>query len=411
MATTPASPTSGFRTVLRNRQYLTFLASANASAMGYSVYAISIVWLTYTVSHDLVAVGIVLFIESAAYTLTFLMGPIVDRVRNQRTIFVASYPIQAVAAALIAIGGWRGFLSVPLLYALVALLAILWDMTWAAANAAPGVLLTPDEQFAAGGVSGVIGGGLSILGFAVGGTLILVVGAEGGMLLYAGLLVAATVLALPLVISPPPSSDASFLASFREGWKLVVGGEGRPLLQLATIDTVNGFLTWATPLLITVLAAESYHGSTLGYAALYTTDVVGGVVAGLVLGRWNPRGRVGVILAGALLLTGVAFVAAVALPALLWLGAVTWFGIGFAGSLYLDTKYAFYRGAVAPEKIARLVANMYVFPGIAGSVGALVISSVATGTTPLDLGIGIGGGFLAAGALALALPGVRRMRY
>jgi hypothetical protein len=379
--------------------------------MGYSVYAISIVWLTYTVSHSFVSVGVVLFIESAAYTLTFLTGPIVDRVRNQRTIFVASYPIQAGAAALIAVGVWRGFLTVPLLYALVAVLAILWDMTWAATNAAPGVLLTPDEQFAAAGVAGAIGGALSIAGFAAGGLLILLVGAEGGMLLYAGLLVAATLLAVPLVVSPPHSSETSFLTSFREGWKLVLGGAGRPLLQLAAVDSVFGFLTWATPLLITVLAAESYHGSTLGYAALYTTDVVGGVVAGLVLGRWNPRGRVGAILGGALALTGVGFVLAVALPAVLVLGAVTWFGVGFAMSLYLDTKYVFFRGAVAPEKIARLVSNMYVFPGIAGSVGALLLSAAATGATPLELGAGMGAGFLAAGVAAFALPGVRRMRY
>ncbi len=388
-----------------------FLVSSNASTMGYSVYAISIVWLTYTVTHDLFSVGVVLFIESAAYTFTFLTGPIVDRVRNQRTIFIASYPIQAVAAAVIALGVWRGFLTVPLLYALVAVLAILWDMTWAAANAAPGVLLTPDEQFAAGGVSGAIGGGLSILGYAVGGTLILAVGAEGGMLLYAVLLAAATVLALPLVISPPPSSETSFFASFREGWKLVVGGEGRPLLQLASIDAVNGFLTWAVPLMITLIAAESYHGSTLGYATLYTTEVVGGVLAGLVLGRWNPRGRVGRILGVGLVLTGLSYVLAVALPSMIWLGAITWFGVGFAGSLYLDAKYAFFRGAVAPGQIGRLVSNMYVFPGIAGSVGALVISSVAAGTTPLVLGVAIGLVFVAAGLAAFALPGVRGMRY
>jgi hypothetical protein len=402
---------AGFRSVLRNRQYLVFLASYNASLTGYSVYAISIVWLTYTVSHNFFDVGIVLFIEAAAYTFTFLTGPIVDRVRNQRTIFVASYPVQAVAAALIAFGSWDGFLSVPLLYALVAVLAILWDMTWAAANAAPGVLLTPDEQFAASGVSGVIGGTLSIVGFAIGGTLILLVGAGGGMLLYAGLLVGAAGLALPLKISPPASGGESFRASFVEGWRVVFGGKNRPLLQLASIDAVNGFLTWAAPILITVVAAETYHGSTLGYAALYTTEVVGGVVAGLVLGRWNPRGRVGPILGGALVFTGVAYVLTVSLPAVLALGAATWFGVGFAAALYLDTKYAFYRGAIAPEKLGRVISNMYVFPGIAGSVGALAIASAANGAAPLVLGVGIGAGFIAAGAAALALPGVRGLRY
>jgi hypothetical protein len=404
-------PTSGFRSVLRNRQYLVFLASSNLSTMGYSVYAISIVWLTYTVSHSFVSVGIVLFIESAAYTLTFLTGPIVDRVRNQRTIFVASYPIQAVAAGLIGFGVLRGFLTIPLLYALVGLLAILWDMTWAAANAAPGVLLSPDEQFAAGGVAGTIGGALSIAGFAVGGTLILVVGPEGGMLLYAALLAAATVFALPLRVSPPRPTEASFGASFREGWSLVLAGEGRPLLQLASIDAVNGFLSWAGPLLITVIATESYHGSTLGYAVLFVADVIGGVLAGLFLGRLNPRGRVGTVLAIALVATGVAYFLTVALPTILLLGAVTWFGVGFASASYLDAKYAFFRGAVAPEKIGRLVSNMYVFPGIAASVGALVISAAAVGATPLELGLAVGSGFVLAGAVAFALPAVRRMRY
>jgi hypothetical protein len=332
-------------------------------------------------------------------------------VRNQRTIFVASFPIQAAAAAVIGIGALHGFLTTPLLYGLVAVLAVLWDMTWAAANAAPGVLLTPSEQFAAAGVAGALGGGLTIVGFAIGGALLLLVGAAGGMLLYAGLLAAAAVLALPLKVSPPRSTEPSFGASFREGWRIVLGGVGRPLLQLASIDSVCGFLTWASPLLITVLATESYHGSTLGYAALFVADVIGGVIAGLLLGRWNPRGRVGLVLGIALVASGVSYMLTVALPALLVLGAVAWFAVGFAGTTYLNTKYAFYRSAVAPEQIGRLVSNMYVFPGVAGSVGALVISSAAEGAAPLVLGLGIGVGFLAAGVAAFALPAIRGMRF
>ncbi len=411
MSSTSGSAGSRFRSVLGNRQFLIFLGTSNAAMVGYAVYSISIVWLAYTTSHSFLVVGAVIFIEYACYTLTFLVGPVVDRVRNQRTIFVASYPIQAAAAAAIGFGVLYGFLSVSLLLALVALISILWDMTWAAMNAAPGVLLGPDEQFAASGVSGAIGGVLTIAGYAVGGALILLVGAAGGMFLYAALLVAGTIIAIPLTISPPVGPEATFSESFWQGWRLVFGGEGRPLLQLATIDSVEGFLASAAAILITLLATTSYHQSAAGYGVLFTAFVAGGVAAGLVLGHWNPRAKVGVVMGAALGATGLAYILAVTVPSLLLLGAGAWFVVGFASATYLDAKYAFFRGAVAPEKLGRLVSNMYLFPGIASSLGALVISAVAVSGRSVELGVAIGIAFLGAGALGLALPGVRRMHY
>jgi hypothetical protein len=411
MGSTPGSAGGGFRSVLGNRQFLIFLGVSNTASTGYAVYSISIVWLAYTISHNFLVVGAVIFIEYACYTLTFLVGPIVDRVRNQRTIFIASYPIQAAAAAAIGFGVLYGFLSVGLLLALVALISILWDMTWAAMNAAPGVLLRPDEQFAASGVSGAIGGALGICGYAAGGTLILLVGPDGGMFLYAGLLLAGTVIALPLVISPPQGPKTSFGESFVEGWTLVTGGEGRPLLQLATIDSIQGFLASAAAILITLLATTTYHQSAAGYGVLFTAFVSGGVAAGLVLGRWNPRARVGVIMGAALGATGLAYLLAVAVPSVLLLGAVAWFLVGFAAASYVDAKYVFFRGAVPPEKLGRVVSNMYLFPGITSSIGALVISAVAVTGAAVDLGVAVGIAFLGAGVLGLALPGVRRMRY
>ena len=356
-------------------------------------------------------IGAVLFVEYACYTATFLVGPFVDRVRNQRTIFLISYPIQALAVAAIGLGARYGFLTIPLLLALVALISLLWDMSWAAQNAAPGILLTPDEQFAASGVGGAIGGVLTIAGYGAGGALLLLVGGQGGMFLYAALLVAAAALAIPLRIAPPPSPPTSFRASFTDGWRLVLSGPGRPLLQLASVDAIEGFFVSAAPILITLVATVEYPGSPLGYGILFTADVVGGVVAGLVLGQWNPRHRVGVILIGSLLASGVAYIASVNVPSIVLLGAAAWFAVGVTTTAYTSSKFTFFRGAVAPDQIGRLFSNMYLFPGIAGSLGALVISAAAVQHDPTRLGFEVGGGFLAAGALAILLPAIRRMRY
>ncbi|HTW39617.1 MAG TPA: hypothetical protein VMF04_01995 [Thermoplasmata archaeon] len=400
-----------YRVVLRNRQYLVFLASSNASTVGYSVYTISIVWLTVTLFHNFLDVGAVLFVEYACYTATFLVGPFVDRVKNQRTIFLLSYPVQALAVAVIGVGYHDRFLTIELLLALVAGVSLLWDMSWAAQNAAPGVLLSADEQFAASGLSGAIGGAVTIVGYGVGGVLLLVVGAEGGMYLYAGLLLAAAALALPLHIAPPATTPSTFFESFRDGWKLVFGGIGRPLLQLAAVDAIEGFFVSATAILIALVATVEYADSTLGYALLFTASVVGGVVAGLALGSWNPRDRVGLVLGASLVVAGGAYLVAVTLPPVLVLAAVAWFVVGVTTTAYSSAKFVFFRGSVAPEQIGRLFSNMYLFPGISGSIGALVISDVALGGNPTTLGTVVGIGFLLAGALAFALPGVRRMRY
>ncbi|MGI0071026.1 MAG: hypothetical protein ACRECT_03010 [Thermoplasmata archaeon] len=406
-----SGPSLGFRSVLRNRQYLYFLGSSNAASVGYSVYAISVVWLAYTVSHSYFVVGLVLFVEYATYAATFLIGPFVDRVGNQRTIYLICYPIQAVAAATIGVADVRGVLTTPLLVGLIVLISALWDLAWAAYNAAPGILLSPAEQFAASGVSGAIGGANTIAGYAAGGVLILVVGADGGMFLYAALLAVGAILAVRLSIRPGPPREVGLADSFREGWRTLSAGPGSPLLQLASVDAVQGFFMSGTALFITLTSVSVFAASGGAYGVLFTVYVVGGVAAGLLLGRFNPRGRAGAVLVGALLATGAGFALSVSVPAVLVVLALVWFLIGLFLSMYGDAKYAFLRGSVDPQRLGRVTANLYLFPGITSAVGALVLGDLANTTSPLDFGLLLGVGFLAAGLLAVVLPGVKVLRY
>ncbi|MGI0129803.1 MAG: hypothetical protein ACREDE_03535 [Thermoplasmata archaeon] len=406
-----SSPKLGFRTVLRNRQYLLWTASANVASVGYSVYAISIVWLTYTATHSYAIVGVVLFVEYAAYAGTFLIAPFVDRVQNQRTIYLVCYPVQAAAAAALGVAASRGVLTIPLLVGLIVLISVLWDLAWAAYNAAPRLLLTREELFAAGGVSGAIGGANSIAGYATGGVLILVVGAAGGMYLYAVLLGLGAILALGLRIHPRPSPDTGFGESFREGWRATVAGTGRPLLQLASVDAVQGFFTSGTPLFITLISITTFAVSRSAYGLLFTVYVVGGVAADLALGWINPRRQAGVIMVGTLLAGGVAFAIVGAVPAVLVVVALMWLVLGIFLPSYSDAKYAFLRGSVDANKLGRVTSNLYLFPGISSAVGALVLGGLASNVTPFYFGLVLGAGFLAAGTLAIALPGVRLLRY
>lgn len=404
-------PTPGFRSVLRNRQYLLWLASSNAAMVGYSVYSISVVWLAYTVTGSYAIVGVVLFVEYAAYSGAFLIAPLADRVGNQRTIYLVCYPIQAAAAATIGAAAAYGVLTIPLLVGLIVLISVLWDLPWAASNAAPRLVLTPEEMFAAGGVSGAIGGANSIAGYAMGGVLILVVGAYGGMFLYTALLLVGAAFAVGLRIHPQPTPGVGFGESFREGWRTLRSGVGRPLLQIASVDAAQGFFMAGTALFITLLSIREFSGSSSAYGVLFTVYIIGGVAAGLGLGWLNPRRRAGFVMVSSLFVAAVAFAAVGLVPVDLAFVALLWLVLGVSLSAYADAKYAYLRGSVEPNRLARVTSNMYLFPGISSAAGALVLGVLAGSLSPLGFGIVLGAGLLASGVLAALLPAVKVLRY
>lgn len=405
------TPELGFRTVLRNRPYLLWLASSNVASVGYSVYSISIVWLAYVATHSYAVVGLVLFAEYATYAGTFLIAPLADRVTNQRTIYLVCYPAQALAAALLGVAVLRGFLTVPLLLGLIVLISALWDLAWAAYQAAPRLLLSREELFAAEGVGGAIGGANSIAGYAAGGVLIVFVGAAGGMYLYAALLTLGAILAVGLAIHPGPSAETGFAESFRSGWRVLTSEPGHSLLQLVSVDAIQAFFTSGVALLITLISITVFASSGVAYGILFAAYVIGGVAAGLVLGWTNPRGRAGMVMVISLGASGLVFSLVGLVPPILALFVLAWVLIGVMTTSYTNSKYAFVRGSVDPSKLARVSANMYLLPGITSAVGALTLGIWANSSNSPLFGLTIGVGFLVAGLLATLLPGVKALRY
>ncbi len=401
----------GFRTVLSNRKFVLYLGMTAADNVGYSLSIVAVLWLAYQASGNLLAAGVVLSLASAVYACTFLFGPIVDRARDKRTVFAVSYGVQAAAALGLAALNALGLLSLAALFGLVAVISVAQDFSWAGTNVAPRLLLTKDEMFAAQGISGAISGGNAIIGYAVGATLLLVAGVEGTLATYALLLVAATLLALPVSIPAAPGPKEPFLRSFREGWVRLADGPSKPLLQFAVVDTVRGIWINAPALLVTLLANAVFPDHALSYGVLFVALVVGEVSADLILGHWNPRHLVGLILLGTLFGTAAVLAVAVLLPPLLLASAVAWYAMGFAIEAYYDAKYAYLRAAVAPEAIGRVTANLYLFPGISSAIGAIVVSALSEHFSAVVLGVVVAVGFLAAGVLGVALPAFRRLRY
>jgi hypothetical protein len=403
---------AGYRDLLRNRRFLKYEASAISASLGYSVYAISIPWLALQFSGSLLVVGLVLFAEYGIYALTFLVAPWVDRARNKRTIYLACYPVQAVAAAAIALGLTDHLLTPLLLLGLVAFISLLWDFVWASNNIVPRLLLAPDDLFRAQGLGSLLGGIAQVGGYAAGAISLVLVGPSGGMFLYAGLLAAGTGIAATVSLpSPPSGARPDYWKEFREGWKHFSRRAARTLFPLGTSELLRGFFVAAPPLVITLLAARVLAEGTSGYSELYAAWVAGGIAVGLLLGALNPRHRIGSILVGAALAEGLLVLAAVTFASDLLPGVALWFAIGAAGSAYLSCVSTFLQGSYPPETLGRITANLYVFTGVASATGALVLGALANTWPPVAFGALVAAGFLGLAGVVVSRPSIRRLAF
>ncbi len=411
VAAVPPGGRARFQDVLHHRPYLLYQSGAIAAATGYSIYAISIPWLALETTGSFLVVGLVLFLEIGIYSLTFLVAPLVDRVADKRWILVVGFPLQAGAALTIALASLRGELQLPLLLGLVSGLAVAWDFEWAVFQVAPRILLPKDLLFAAGGITSALGGGATIGGFAAGAVFILLTGPAASGFLYAALLLGAAALVIQVPLRAPRSSATSYLGGFFEGWSYFGTAEGRPLLQLGFLDAAVGFFSNGPAVLITLFADRSFADPAAAYGVLFTALVVGGVLTDLALGYWNPRERVGVVMVAGLAGAAAALALVGRTTGSLALTAVVWALAGAALGAYSSGKVTFEWGYIPPERLARVTSNLFLFPGVSGAAGALLLGTLAASWPPVAVAELVAGVLTGALVLALTLPAIRRFAF
>ena len=131
---------AGAKTLFRHRPFLFYFASRGLSKFCYQVGAVAVGWQVYALTgsaFDLGLVGLVQFIPTAL--LTFAAGHVADRYNRKRVAQLSQFAA-ALAAAYLAWGSFAGWLTVPEIYAAVAVFgtAIAFESP-AAAAILPGV--------------------------------------------------------------------------------------------------------------------------------------------------------------------------------------------------------------------------------------------------------------------------------
>jgi hypothetical protein len=401
----------GYRRVLADRRFRYYWLSQAAGDAGYAVYAISVVWLGYRLSGSALVVGALLGVEFAVYAGSFLAGAVVDRIRHLRRVLLVGYPLQAAGAITLGVLLTEGRLTVPILLVLVALISFVWDFTWTANNTIPPQIVPEEQLLRANSLVSAVSGGNQIAGYAVGGVLLLLVGPATGQFLYGALNLLAALLAIPVVVDHLPSEEAGLIDRLASGFRFLGSGEAAPLRALALFGAMQGAVSLAPPLLITLLSAHAYSAPAATYGLLFTSYAVGGVAGSLILGGVNPRGHLAAVLVGATALEGLLILAAVAAVPHLLPSALAWAGVGVCDIALWTVLLAYVQARAPPAMLARTITNSYLFRGTARAGGVVVLGVLGALLLPTSLALGVGLAFLAIAAMGALLPALRGLAY
>jgi MFS family permease len=277
MPTRPAT----YRSLFADREFLAMWLAQAISLTGDQLARVAIAYLVYSETRSA-------FLTALVYAITYvpwlvggpLLGGLADRY-PRRTVMVTCQLLSAGLVALMAVP------AIPLLLlAALLFLVILAESPFLSARASLLVDVLPDDRYVlASAVNQITVQGSQVLGFALGGWVVLAVGPRNALLLDAlSFLVAAAL--VRLLVRPRPSAGTGeelggSWQRIKDGARVVFGDRRlRGLVALAWLATF-----WVVPEGLAAPYADRVGGGATGIGLLLAAQPAGSVVGGLVLSR------------------------------------------------------------------------------------------------------------------------------
>ncbi len=383
--------------LLANKYFLAYCAKTSASSLGYTLYMITIPAYAFLISRSIIFTGIVLFIEYGIYSMTFLAGPIVDKVRDKRSILSASEIGIGIAALILGLTMLYDSGNKYILLPIIGLIAALWDVAWTADHAVLPFIVSDQDLGRGNGIISALGSGHVAAGLAIGGFLFAVLQPFYSILLYSACLLFSGIIALtiPLKLDKKTTDETR---GFITGWKYLLE-EQKPMIIFAVVIAIFSVFANAP-----ILAVAYIYGVTSPflYSVLFSLYYVGSMLSGVVLARKFPGKSLGKVLLLTYLISGVLLYLSILKGIPVALLIVFWALLGFSYSIHTPLFSTYLQTFTDKGMLGRAASNLYTFRGITTTAGTLLIPFIIT-----NLGLQISylsfGALLAASALALLI--------
>ncbi len=405
-----APPAQGVGHSLRQAPFRRLFASSVTSTLGAAISLVSVNWIVYHYTRspiDITYVGLTGVVPGIV--LGLLAGVLADRY-NRRSLMVLADLVRMASMAVLAAALYLTGFSLPLILAVMTLVACFSALFTPASQALLPRLVAPASLEDANGLLySTTGAGYSI-GSALGGILVVLLGADLGLGINAFTYALSATFLVQIAAAQgrpgraPDGASKSVRQDLTEGLRYVLGN--RTLVEVSFGYLPSNFLSsFVTPFFV-VYAATRFGGSAIAYGSLAAAIAAGTALGGLLVGRFSTRPFAGLLMGGCLLSEGAAWgllaysqSLEVSIAASLGAGLA----IGFANTVYYSTIQATVPSAVLARVLS--IGDFGSFAAIPAGlvVGGLVIAAFGIGPALTVASIGV----LTTAAVLLSLPDFR----
>ncbi|GAA4331375.1 MFS transporter [Pigmentiphaga soli] len=393
--------------VARHPPFILFWLGRVCSTVSFQMLSVAVGWQIYELTGsalDLGLVGLAQFVPMVA--LTFVVGHAADRY-DRRTISSICMAVEAVAAGMLALGTYEGWLTRDVILAIVAVGggARAFESPTMAALVQGVVPRKLIPQAAAWSTSATQTA--QILGPALGGLLY----GLGAMVTY-GLAcclfaLGALFVSMIRIQQAPPRREPVTLKSMFSGIGFI--RSKRVILGTLSLDLFAVLLGGATALL-PIFARDILHTGPWGLGVLRTAPALGALAMSVYLAHYPIRQRVGPVLFGALGAFGLATIV-FGLSTHLWLSIAALFVLGASDVVSVVIRFTLVQLQTPSEMLGRVSAVNSLFIGTSNQLGEFEsgVTAALFGAVPAVLLGGLGTIVVALVWMRL-FPELRRLR-
>jgi MFS family permease len=378
----------GSSVLLRHPPYLFYVWSRCFSRFSSQIAAVAVGWQVYDMTGSAFQLGMVGLAQFLPMLLlVFAGGHIADRYDRRMVVQVCQI-VQGLVALYLAWGSYAGWITVPAIFAAVALFGAATAFESPAGSALlPGLVPEGTLQKATALTSGT-GQLAMICGPALGGIAYAIstglpYALMAGFWVIGGLLNNLIKLDRPIVAREPPSFSALFAG---------VGFVRRNPAILGTIslDLFAVLLGGATALL-PIYARDILQTGPWGLGILRAAPAVGALLMTVVLTRWSINRRVGMRMFQAVIVFGLA-TAVFAVSQLVWLSLIALLIMGAADTVSVVIRISLVQLATPDDMRGRVGAVNFLFINASNQLGQFEsgVTAALFGTMPAALLGGIG---------------------
>lgn len=380
------------------------------STLGNQLTVVVIPFQVYVITHSSLQVGAVSVAQLLPFVVGALVGGSVGDAVDRRLLILASTAVLAVTSGLLAANSVGGHPALWAIYVVSASAGGLQGFANTARSASVPGLVEAAQLPAAFAFIQVIMQVGTVVGPALAGQLLTLVGAPWVYSIDAGTFVVALVTAI-LMDPIPPIPGAR-----KPGWRSIAEGvgylRGRQVLQGVYLIDVNAMVFGMPRALFPALALGAFRGAgspavTLGY--LYAAPGVGALIGAVTTGWVTHLRRQARTVILAVVLWGAA-ITAFGLCHLLWLALAFLAVAGWADVISAVLRNTILSGSTPEEFRSRMwsiqMAVVQGGPRLGDLESGAVAEAVSTQFSVVSGGLACIAG---AAALAALLPGFRRM--